>query len=118
MNDVTEVALPGGNVGGVVGVGVGDTVRRPTGPWTPAVHAPEYAAARVTLMAEAYGGDVTPLEILHGAPVRAQRSARVIRVGQEAGRRSIGGPAGRAEPGSGRLDPVPEFRPSAPGFRR
>jgi hypothetical protein len=32
-----EVALPGGNVGGVVRVG--ETVRRPTGPWTPAVHA-------------------------------------------------------------------------------
>lgn len=31
-----EVALPGGNVGGAVRVG--DTVRRPTGPWTPAVH--------------------------------------------------------------------------------
>jgi hypothetical protein len=215
MNDATEVALPGGNVGGVVRVG--DTVRRPTGPWTPAVHRllaylagsglpgvprvlgfddrereileflpgqsygeevpddvlaaamrwlreyhrvvasyrpegvvqwrtsrgvlgpdeiicmhdfgyynwigsengfsgvidwdmagpgvplddiaftawntvplampipPEYAAARVTLMTNAYGGDVTPLDILHGAPVRAQRSARVIRAGQEAG---------------------------------
>ncbi|CAM5790832.1 Aminoglycoside phosphotransferase domain-containing protein OS=Cellulomonas persica OX=76861 GN=CPE01_17180 PE=4 SV=1 [Cellulomonas persica] len=31
-----EVVLPGGNVGGAVRVG--DTVRRPTGPWTPAVH--------------------------------------------------------------------------------
>jgi hypothetical protein len=31
-----EVPLPGGNVGGAVRVG--DTVRRPTGPWTPAVH--------------------------------------------------------------------------------
>jgi 8-oxo-dGTP pyrophosphatase MutT (NUDIX family) len=29
--------LPGGNVGGAVRIG--DTVRRPTGPWTPAVHA-------------------------------------------------------------------------------
>jgi hypothetical protein len=215
MTDATEVALPGGNVGGVVRVG--DTVRRPTGPWTPAVHGllaylaesglpgvprvlgfddrereileflpgrsygeevpddvlaaamrwlreyhrvvasyrpegvvqwrtsrgvlgpdeiicmhdfgyynwigsengfsgvidwdmagpgvplddiaftawntvplampipPEYAAARVTLMADAYGGDVTPLDILHGAPLRAQRSARVIRAGQDAG---------------------------------
>src|SRR5882757_1078400 len=36
MNDATEIALPGGNVGGAVRVG--DTVRRPTGPWTPAVH--------------------------------------------------------------------------------
>jgi hypothetical protein len=32
-----EVPLPGGNVGGAVRIG--DTVRRPTGPWTPAVHA-------------------------------------------------------------------------------
>ena len=32
-----EISLPGGNVGGAVRVG--DTVRRPTGPWTPAVHA-------------------------------------------------------------------------------
>lgn len=31
-----EEALPGGNVGGAVRVG--DTVRRRTGPWTPAVH--------------------------------------------------------------------------------
>lgn len=32
-----ETPLPGGNVGGAVRVG--DTVRRGTGPWTPAVHA-------------------------------------------------------------------------------
>jgi hypothetical protein len=31
-----EIPLEGGNVGGAVRVG--DTVRRPTGPWTPAVH--------------------------------------------------------------------------------
>jgi len=31
-----EIVLPGGNVGGAVRVG--GTVRRPTGPWTPAVH--------------------------------------------------------------------------------
>ena len=41
LRDVTdqpddEIPLPGGNVGGAVRVG--DTVRRPTGPWTPAVH--------------------------------------------------------------------------------
>ena len=36
MNDAEE-RLPGGNVGGAVRVG--GTVRRPTGPWTPAVHA-------------------------------------------------------------------------------
>lgn len=36
-DDGPEVRLPGGNVGGAVRVG--GTVRRPTGPWTPAVHA-------------------------------------------------------------------------------
>jgi hypothetical protein len=34
---VTEERLEGGNTGGAVRVG--DTVRRPAGPWTPAVHA-------------------------------------------------------------------------------
>jgi hypothetical protein len=34
----TEIPLSGGNMSGVV-VRVGDTVRRPAGPWTPAVHA-------------------------------------------------------------------------------
>jgi len=33
-----EVPLAGGNMSGAV-VRVGDTVRRPAGPWTPAVHA-------------------------------------------------------------------------------
>lgn len=38
MNDTpAEIALPGGNVGGAVRIG--DTVRRPAGYWTPAVHA-------------------------------------------------------------------------------
>jgi hypothetical protein len=46
---------------------------------------PSYQAARLRLMAAAYGGTVTPLQILEGAPVRAQRSARVIRAGQQAG---------------------------------
>jgi len=36
MDTPDEIPLPGGNVGGAVLVG--DTVRRPTGPWTPAVH--------------------------------------------------------------------------------
>jgi hypothetical protein len=35
---VTEIPLGGGNVSGGV-VRIGDTVRRPAGPWTPAVHA-------------------------------------------------------------------------------
>ena len=36
MSDEPEIQLPGGNAGGAVRVG--STVRRPTGPWTPAVH--------------------------------------------------------------------------------
>jgi hypothetical protein len=46
---------------------------------------PAYQAARLRLMADAYGGMFTPLQILEGAPIRAQRSARVIRAGQQAG---------------------------------
>lgn len=34
---MTEQKLPGGNAGGAIRIG--STVRRPTGPWTPAVHA-------------------------------------------------------------------------------
>ncbi|GAA1692427.1 hypothetical protein GCM10009745_42260 [Kribbella yunnanensis] len=46
---------------------------------------PAYQAHRLRLMAEAYGGGVTALEILERAPVSARRSARVIRAGQAAG---------------------------------
>jgi hypothetical protein len=46
---------------------------------------PAYQAARLRLMASAYGGPFSPLQILEGAPVRARRSARVIRAGQQAG---------------------------------
>ncbi|WP_405060868.1 aminoglycoside phosphotransferase family protein [Kribbella sp. NBC_01505] len=46
---------------------------------------PAYLAARLRLMADAYGGGVTPLQILEQAPLSAQRSARVMRFGQAAG---------------------------------
>jgi hypothetical protein len=46
---------------------------------------PAYQAARLRLMADAYGGEFTPLEILRGAPLRALRSARAIQAGQLAG---------------------------------
>lgn len=46
---------------------------------------PQYQARRVTLMADAYDGGLTPLQILEGAPQRALRSARVIKAGQDAG---------------------------------
>lgn len=35
---MTEIPMGGGNVSSGV-VRIGDTVRRPAGPWTPAVHA-------------------------------------------------------------------------------
>ncbi|WP_329002040.1 aminoglycoside phosphotransferase family protein [Kribbella sp. NBC_00709] len=46
---------------------------------------PAYQAARIRLMASSYGDVFTPLEILEAAPGLAQRSARVIRAGQDAG---------------------------------
>ncbi|TCO44653.1 phosphotransferase family enzyme [Kribbella antiqua] len=46
---------------------------------------PAFQARRLRLMASSYGDVFTPLEILEAAPVRAQRSARVIRAGQVAG---------------------------------
>lgn len=46
---------------------------------------PQYQARRLTLMADAYDGGLTPLQILEGAPLRALRSARVIKAGQDAG---------------------------------
>ncbi|TDD20670.1 aminoglycoside phosphotransferase family protein [Kribbella turkmenica] len=46
---------------------------------------PAYQAARLRLMASAYGDAFTPLQILEGAPDRARRSARVIRAGRQAG---------------------------------
>lgn len=59
-----EVALPGGNVGGAVRVG--DTVRRPTGPWTPAVHAllAHVAARGLDGVPRVLGTDAAGREIL------------------------------------------------------
>jgi hypothetical protein len=54
-----------------------------TGPVAKALP-PDWLAARMRLMASAYG-DVTPLLILRAIPQRARRSARVIRAGQLAG---------------------------------
>ena len=46
---------------------------------------PKDQARRLTLMADAYDGGLTPLQLLEGAPLRALRSARVIKAGQDAG---------------------------------
>ncbi|HEY3001587.1 MAG TPA: phosphotransferase [Kribbellaceae bacterium] len=65
-----EVALPGGHVGGAVRVG--DTVRRPTGPWTPAVHAllDYLSAAGLAGVPRVHGYDDQGREILDFLPGR------------------------------------------------
>jgi 8-oxo-dGTP pyrophosphatase MutT (NUDIX family) len=60
--------LPGGNVGGAVRVG--DTVRRPTGPWTPAVHAllEHVRAAGLRAVPRVHGLDTRGREVLDFLP--------------------------------------------------
>ena len=66
-----EIPLPGGNVGGTVRVGA--TVRRPTGPWTPAVHAllDHLNGAGLDSIPEVLGIDDRDREILTYLPGRA-----------------------------------------------
>lgn len=63
-----EIVLTGGNVGEVVRVG--DTVRRPTGPWTPAVHGllEHLAAGGLTGVPRVHGYDDRGREILDYLP--------------------------------------------------
>jgi hypothetical protein len=62
-----EQRLPGGNVGGAVRVG--STVRRATGPWTPAVHALlGYLAERVPAVPRVLGRDEQGREVLSYMP--------------------------------------------------
>jgi hypothetical protein len=69
MTDEDEVRLPGGNVGGAVLVG--GTVRRPTGPWTPAVHALlGYLATRIPHLPQVLGHDEQGGEMLSYLPGR------------------------------------------------
>ena len=72
-----EIPLPGGNVGGAVRVG--DTVRRPTGPWTPAVHELLDFLADVGLprIPRVLGIDARDREILTFLP------GRVLDIGRE-----------------------------------
>ena len=65
-----EVVLAGGNVGGAVRVG--ESVRRTTGPWTPAVHALlAYLHGRVPHIPQVLGFDHLGRESLtySGSPV-------------------------------------------------
>jgi Phosphotransferase enzyme family len=62
-----EVPLAGGNVGGAVRAG--NTVRRPTGPWTPAVHALlGHLAGRVPHIPRVLGRDEHGREVLTYLP--------------------------------------------------
>jgi hypothetical protein len=68
MPDGTEEHLVG-NVGGAVRIG--DTVRRPTGPWTPAVHALlDHLATRVLHVPRVLGFDERGREMLSYLPGR------------------------------------------------
>jgi 8-oxo-dGTP diphosphatase len=60
--------LPGGNVGGAVRIGA--TVRRPTGPWTPAVHAllTHLHATGLRAVPRVHGIDVRGREVLEFLP--------------------------------------------------
>jgi hypothetical protein len=67
VSDDREIPLPGGNVGGAVRIG--DTVRRHTGPWTPAVHALlGYLAPRVPRVPRVIGLDDQGREVLSYLP--------------------------------------------------
>ncbi|HEX2706208.1 MAG TPA: phosphotransferase [Candidatus Lustribacter sp.] len=67
MTGDEEIPLAGGNVSGAVRVG--DTVRRPTGPWTPAVHAVlGHLAGRLPHVPEVFGIDERGREILTFLP--------------------------------------------------
>ena len=65
--DGSEVRLPGGNVGGAVRVG--DTVRRQSGPWTPAVHALlKHLDGRLPRIPQVLGEDEQGREVLSYLP--------------------------------------------------
>jgi hypothetical protein len=66
-DDQAEVLLAGGNLGGAVRVR--DTVRRPVGPWTPAVHALlDHLDGRVPHVPHVLGFDDTGREVLTFLP--------------------------------------------------
>jgi Phosphotransferase enzyme family len=84
VSEDREIALPGGNVGGAVRIG--DTVRRLTGPWTPAVHALlGYLAPRVPHVPQVIGFDDQRREVLSYLPghvVDIGTGARTLSVAQ------------------------------------
>jgi hypothetical protein len=84
MDDDREIPLPGGNVGGAVRIG--NTVRRRTGPWTPAVHALlDHLAPRLAHVPRVLGLDGQGREVLSYLPgqvVDIGTGARTLSVGQ------------------------------------
>jgi hypothetical protein len=67
VGDDREIPLVGGNIGGAVRVG--NTVRRRTGPWTPAVHALlGHLASRVPHIPQVLGHDEQGREVLSYLP--------------------------------------------------
>jgi hypothetical protein len=69
MTNQDEERLPGGNLGGAVRVG--NTVRRATGPWTPAVHSLlDYLGTRVSHVPRVIGYDDRDREVLSYLPGR------------------------------------------------
>jgi hypothetical protein len=79
---MNEVQLHGGNVGGAVRVGA--TVRRATGPWTPAVHALlHHLAPRLPYVPRVYGLDEQGREVLDYLPGRVvDVDTELLTVGQ------------------------------------
>ena len=113
VSDDREIPLPGGNVGGAVRVG--NTVRRRTGPWTPAVHALlGYLAPRVPHVPRVIGLDGRGREVLSYLPgqvVDAGTGAHALSVEQITSvvrwtRAFHGAVAGFSHPGPWRFFPV------------
>ncbi len=111
--DEREMRLPGGNVSGAVRVG--DTVRRSTGPWTPAVHALlGYLAGRVPCIPRVIGFDEAGREVLsylHGRVIEAETES--LSTGQITSlvrwtRSFHEAVAGFSHPGPWRFFPVPD----------
>jgi hypothetical protein len=107
-----EEVLAGGSVGGAVRVG--DTVRRATGPWTPAVHALlDHLAPRLPHVPRVLGVDERGREILGYLPGRVvDVDTELLTPGQIRSltrwtRRFHEAVAGFAHPGPWRYFPVP-----------
>ncbi len=121
MSQDEEIQLAGGNLGGAVRVG--DTVRRPVGPWTPAVHALlGHLAGRIPNIPRVLGFDDRGREILSYLPGRvADIDAEMLSIEQIASvvrwtRAFHDAVAGFSHPGPWRLFPVPGLSRTGPSL--